>query len=202
MRRIVPVIETGGTLRWRTSRYTPRAMTSPAALQDAAVLRPVSSGKCLTTSVIGLQWGDEGKGKLVDILAPHHGAVVRFNGGANAGHSLVVNGERMAFHLVPCGVLHPGVRPVLGNGVVLDPDKLIEELDILNNRGVGTATLAISDRAHIVMPYHKQEDALRERLLARDPGAPAIGTTGRGIGPAYAEKASPLDGCPRRRSAP
>jgi adenylosuccinate synthase len=165
-------------------------MNPPAALQDAAVLRPISSGGALTTAVIGLQWGDEGKGKLVDILAPHHGAVVRFNGGANAGHSLVVKGERMAFHLVPCGVLHPGVRPVLGNGVVLDPEKLIEELEILDGRGVSTGTLAISDRAQIVMPYHKQEDALRERLLSREDDAPAIGTTGRGIGPAYAEKAS------------
>ncbi len=165
-------------------------MTKISSIQDTEILRPVSSGRSTTTAVVGLQWGDEGKGKLVDILAPHHSAVVRFNGGANAGHSLVVHGERMAFHLVPCGVLHPGVRPVLANGVVIDPDKLIEELDILAERGIDTGTLAISDRAQIVMPYHKQEDALRERLLSSDGDTAAIGTTGRGIGPAYAEKAA------------
>jgi adenylosuccinate synthase len=150
------------------------------------------------TAVVGLQWGDEGKGKLVDLLAAEHDAVVRYNGGANAGHSVVVGGQRFALHLVPSGVLHPGVASVIGNGVVVDPERLLEELDGLASRGVDTSALVVSDRAHVVMPYHKAEDALREELLSRGVREPAsdgpkgaisaIGTTRRGIGPAYADK--------------
>ncbi|MEM7627868.1 MAG: adenylosuccinate synthase [Planctomycetota bacterium] len=149
------------------------------------------------TAVVGLQWGDEGKGKLVDCLAGAHDAVVRYNGGANAGHSVVVGETRYALHLVPSGILHPGVRAVIGNGVVVDPGRLGEELDGLIERGVDVSGLALSSRAHVVMPYHKAEDELREALLTRRVGGDAsgaravvgsIGTTKRGIGPAYAEK--------------
>jgi adenylosuccinate synthase len=143
--------------------------------------------------VVGLQWGDEGKGKVVDILAYGHDAVVRYNGGANAGHSVVVGGVRYSLHLIPSGVLYPGKAAIIGNGVVVDPWKLLEEIDGLRARGVSTEGLVLSDRAHAVLPYHKHEDALREDLLNRGTGAGAggtnIGTTRRGIGPAYADKA-------------
>lgn len=149
------------------------------------------------SAVVGLQWGDEGKGKLVDLLAPEFDAVVRYNGGANAGHSVVVAGERYALHLVPSGILSPGVFAVVGNGVVVDPERLLEEMSTLQERGVDTSKLVVSDRAHVVMPYHKAEDELRENLLSVSPNKPdsesmgviaAIGTTKRGIGPAYADK--------------
>lgn len=152
------------------------------------------------SAVVGLQWGDEGKGKLVDRLAGTAGAfdaVVRYNGGANAGHSVVVGGQRYALHLVPSGILAPGSLAVIGNGVVVDPERLIEELDGLTARGVDVSTLVLSSRAHVVMPYHKAEDGLREELLQATPvdaSSPpknviaAIGTTRRGIGPAYADK--------------
>ncbi|MDF1809819.1 MAG: adenylosuccinate synthase [Phycisphaerales bacterium] len=149
------------------------------------------------SAVVGLQWGDEGKGKLVDLLAPQFDAVVRYNGGANAGHSVVVAGERYSLHLVPSGILSPGVFAIVGNGVVVDPERLLEEVDTLESRGVDTSKLVVSDRAHVVMPYHKEEDALREELLSSSGVGEktessgviaAIGTTKRGIGPAYADK--------------
>ena len=150
------------------------------------------------SAVVGLQWGDEGKGKLIDLLASEHDAVVRYNGGANAGHSVVVDGARYALHLVPCGVFHRHTRSVIGNGVAVDPHRLIEELDGLSSGGIDFTPerLAISDRAHVVMGYHKAEDAMREELLTSTRvGSPkvfdqAIGTTRRGIGPAYSDKAS------------
>ncbi len=146
--------------------------------------------KTNSTAIIGLQWGDEGKGKVVDRLAAEHDAVVRFNGGANAGHSVVVNGARFSLHLIPSGILHPGKLAIIGNGVVVDPEKLLQELDGLAAKGVDTSGLVVSDRAHVVVPYHKAEDALREELLQASIGGGAeIGTTKRGIGPAYAEKA-------------
>lgn len=145
-----------------------------------------STASNASTAVVGLQWGDEGKGKVVDLLAADHDAVVRFNGGANAGHSVVVKGERFALHLIPSGILHPGKLAVIGNGVVVDPEKLLEELDTLGAKGVDTTGLRVSSRAHLVMPYHKAEDAIREEMLASG-GAP-IGTTRRGIGPSYADK--------------
>jgi len=153
------------------------------------------------TAVVGLQWGDEGKGKLVDLLAERHDAVVRYNGGANAGHSIEVGGQRIALHLVPSGILYPGKLAVIGNGVVVDPEALVQELDMLGSRGVDTSGLIVSDRAHVVMPYHKLEDELREQELRtlesrRGTGGVGrvirsgeIGTTKRGIGPAYADKA-------------
>jgi len=149
------------------------------------------------TAVVGLQWGDEGKGKIIDVLAPKFRAVVRYNGGANAGHSVVVGGKRYALHLVPAGIFHPGTLAVVGNGVVVDPFALITELDKLTEQGVDTSSLVLSTRAHLVLPWHKAEDEARETMLAApDPEAPdgggnpdkSIGTTRRGIGPAYADK--------------
>ncbi|MFG0327968.1 MAG: adenylosuccinate synthetase [Phycisphaerales bacterium JB037] len=147
-------------------------------------------------AVVGLQWGDEGKGKIVDLLAAGHDATVRYNGGANAGHSIVVGGTRYALHLIPSGILYPGKRSVIGNGVVVDPGKLLEEIAGLRARGIDTSGLVVSSRAHVVMPYHKHEDELRELELTAQEGrtqtairAGQIGTTKRGIGPAYADKA-------------
>lgn len=164
-------------------------MTAPAPAHTA--LRP--SAPC--TAVVGLQWGDEGKGKVVDLIAPEFAAVVRYNGGANAGHSVVVKGERYALHLIPSGILAPGKLAIIANGVVVDPEVLIRELTGLEQRGVDTSGLIISDRAHVVLPYHKAEDELRETVLAQaragatGSASQAIGTTKRGIGPAYADKA-------------
>ncbi|MEQ9095386.1 MAG: adenylosuccinate synthase [Phycisphaerales bacterium] len=145
-------------------------------------------------AVVGLQWGDEGKGKYVDLLAPGFDAVARYNGGANAGHTIVVGGQKYALHLVPSGILHPGTKAVIGNGAVVDPHQLVKELDALQARGIDTSALVVSSRAHVVMPYHKAMDARLETAmeeLARAEGASttAIGTTKRGIGPTYAEKA-------------
>lgn len=147
-------------------------------------------------AVVGLQWGDEGKGKVVDLIAPKYDAVVRFNGGANAGHSVVVKGERYALHLIPSGILSPTARAIIASGVVVDPEVVLKEIDGLTARGVDCSRLVISERAHVVMPYHKVEDELREKLLAHvrggasgGAGAGGIGTTGRGIGPCYADKA-------------
>lgn len=158
---------------------------------------PISNVRSKTLSVVGLQWGDEGKGKIVDHLAEEFDAVVRYNGGANAGHSVVINGQRFALHLIPAGILTPGKAAVIGNGVVVDPEALLKEIEGLSSRGVDTSGLVISDRAHVVMPYHKIEDGLREDILKRasedeefgdSSKVSHIGTTRRGIGPAYAEK--------------
>ncbi|MBX9736274.1 MAG: adenylosuccinate synthase [Phycisphaerales bacterium] len=143
------------------------------------------------TVVVGLQWGDEGKGKIVNYLAPLHDAVARYNGGANAGHSVVVKGERFALHLIPSGILHAGKPAIIGNGVVVDPQWLLEEIAKLSARNVSTASLVLSERAHVVMPWHKDEDDLRERWLraaAETSSGEPIGTTKRGIGPCYADK--------------
>ena len=161
---------------------------------------PENAPQC--TAVVGLQWGDEGKGKLVDLLAPRHDVVVRYNGGANAGHSVVVKGERFALHLVPSGILAPGVTTVIGNGVVVDPARLLEEIEGLEARGVDTSGLMVSDRAHVVLAYHKAEDGLREDLLAKGAAgtrvgagtSQEIGTTRRGIGPCYADKVTRATG--------
>lgn len=147
------------------------------------------SGEGGCTAVVGLHWGDEGKGKVVDLLAAEHDAVVRYNGGANAGHTVVVGGEKYALHLVPSGILYPGKLAVVGNGVVVDAEKLIEEMAALEARGVSTESLVVSSRAHVVAPYHKLEDEVRERIASGATGSGAIGTTKRGIGPCYADKA-------------
>jgi adenylosuccinate synthase len=136
--------------------------------------------------VVGAQWGDEGKGKIVDILAQHADVVVRFQGGNNAGHTLVVGGEKIVLHLVPSGVLHDDTVCVIGNGVVVDPQVLLQEVDALQQRGYmkDLSVLKISDRAHLIMPYHRAIDVARERRR----GEGMIGTTGRGIGPTYEDK--------------
>jgi len=145
------------------------------------------------TAVVGLQWGDEGKGKIVDLLTARHDVIVRYNGGANAGHTVTVGGERYALHLIPSGILYPDKTCVIGNGVVVDPEKLLEEIANLRRRGIEVGgNLVVSNRAHLVLPYHKEQDAAYEEFLAARSGlgeaSAAIGTTRRGIGPAYADK--------------
>jgi adenylosuccinate synthase len=137
-------------------------------------------------AIIGAQWGDEGKGKVVDLFTDEADIVVRFQGGNNAGHTLVVNGNKTILHLVPSGALHPNKLCVIGNGVVVDPEILIEEIQALKARGhlVDDEQLRISEQAHVIMPYHKLIDQARERLR----GEGMIGTTGRGIGPSYEDK--------------
>ncbi|HEU0028601.1 MAG TPA: adenylosuccinate synthase [Ktedonobacterales bacterium] len=137
-------------------------------------------------AVVGSQWGDEGKGHLVDELAARADFVVRYHGGANAGHRVVRDGEVFAFHLAPAGMLNPGVTCVIGNGVVVDPRALLDEMEELRGRGVDVGRLYVSDRAHVVMPYH----ILLDRLEEDSRGADAIGATLRGIGPAYVDKYS------------
>jgi len=143
------------------------------------------------TAIVGLQWGDEGKGKIVDLLTAEHDVIARYNGGANAGHTVVVGDEKYALHLIPSGILYEDKQCVIGNGVVVDPIQLIKEIDTLRNRGIEVGdNLKISNRAHVVMPYHKEHDAALERKLAEAAGKGdnSIGTTKRGIGPAYADK--------------
>jgi adenylosuccinate synthase len=134
--------------------------------------------------LVGAQWGDEGKGKATDLLGPGVDYVVKFNGGNNAGHTVVVDGERYALHLLPSGVLTPGVVPVIGNGVVVDLAVLFEEIDALEARGVDTSALVVSANAHLIPSYNRTVDKVTERFL----GSRRIGTTGRGIGPTYADK--------------
>jgi adenylosuccinate synthase len=136
--------------------------------------------------IVGAQWGDEGKGKITDLLAEQADAVVRFQGGNNAGHTIVRNGETWKLHLMPSGILYPGKLCVIGNGVVIDPKVLTDELDELRRRGVDTSGLKISANAHMIMPYHLMLDDAGEAKL----GKLKIGTTRRGIGPCYADKAS------------
>jgi adenylosuccinate synthase len=138
------------------------------------------------TCVIGLQWGDEAKGKLVDILTEHHEIVVRYQGGANAGHTVVSGGETWKLSLIPSGILRDDVSCVVTGGVVLDPASIIGEIDMLEGRGVTVAgKLRLSDRAHVVFPWHMAEDAILNGSVT---GGEAIGTTGRGIGPCYRDK--------------
>jgi adenylosuccinate synthase len=147
--------------------------TTGAAMFDARTT-------CLV--VVGAQWGDEGKGKLVDVLAERADLVVRYQGGANAGHTVVIGDKQFILRQIPSGILHPRVTCVIGNGVVLEPENLFKELDSLHERGIDTeGRLYISDRAHLVLPYHKLLDAASER-------SQKLGTTGRGIGPAYEDK--------------
>ena len=138
--------------------------------------------------VVGTQWGDEGKGKVVDLMTDRVSTVVRFQGGNNAGHTLVVGGEQFIVHLIPSGILHPRKKSLIGNGVVVDPEVLIMEIERLRDRGVkvGPENLVLSDRAHLIMPYHKAMDLAREARKGRT----KIGTTGRGIGPCYEDKAA------------
>ena len=140
------------------------------------------------TVIVGAQWGDEGKGKIVDLLAQHSDFVCRYQGGPNAGHTIVCDGETFKLHHVPSGILSDGKICVVGAGCVIDPGLLVEEIDELERRGVTTAGLRVSGNAHLIMPWHVAIDSASERRL----GKLQIGTTRRGIGPAYADKAARL----------
>ena len=135
-------------------------------------------------AVIGGQWGDEGKGKVIDYLAGEVDSVVRYAGGNNAGHTVVNEQGEFQLHLVPSGICWPDCDGIIGNGVVVDPDVLLDEMAMLRGRGIDTSKLHVSERAHVIMPYHVVLDALEEQAR----GSGAIGTTGRGIGPAYVDK--------------
>jgi adenylosuccinate synthase len=164
-----------------TSNET-RALTAPLRLRPPAHY----AGLVSATVVVGTQWGDEGKGKLTDLLAREMDMVVRYQGGHNAGHTIVVDGRTFALQLVPSGVLYDHIVPVIGNGVVVDPGVLIAEIDALTASGVDCSRLVVSGNAHLIMPYHQELDALTERYLGRN----KLGTTKRGIGPAYGDKAA------------
>src|SRR6056297_1734103 len=137
--------------------------------------------------VVGGQWGDEGKGKIVDLLTEQADLVVRFQGGNNAGHTVVVGDRKIILHLIPSGILHPGKICLIGNGLVLDPEVFCHELDSLENSGlaIDSDRLKLSYKTHLILPYHKKIDGLRE---SKKSGQDKIGTTGRGIGPAYEDK--------------
>ena len=138
------------------------------------------------TIVVGTQWGDEGKGKLTDLLAEGMDMVVRYQGGHNAGHTIVVGERTFALQLVPSGILHPHITNVIANGVVVEPRVLLDEIDMLEAKGIDCSKLFVSGNAHLVMPYHQQLDVVFERYLGKN----QLGTTKRGIGPAYADKAT------------
>lgn len=138
------------------------------------------------TIVVGTQWGDEGKGKFTDLFAKEMSMVVRYQGGHNAGHTLVVDGESFALQLVPSGVLYDHIVPVIGNGVVVDPVVLLAEVDMLTAKGVDCSRLRVSGNAHLILPYHQEIDALTERYLGKN----KLGTTKQGIGPSYADKST------------
>src|SRR5262245_36318365 len=140
------------------------------------------------TVIVGAQWGDEGKGKIVDLLARESDVVCRYQGGPNAGHTIVTDGETYKLHHVPSGILSPGTACVIGAGCVIDPESFVQELDDLEGRGLSTADVHVSGNAHLIMPWHVAIDGASERRLGRL----QIGTTRRGIGPAYADKASRL----------
>jgi adenylosuccinate synthase len=139
----------------------------------------------MNIAVLGAQWGDEGKGKIVDMLTPHFSIVARYQGGHNAGHTVYVQGKKFVLHLIPSGILHPGVTCIIGNGVVIDPQALFKEVDDLGRMGIEVkGRLLISDKAHLILPYHRELDVLSEARR----GERKIGTTSRGIGPAYEDK--------------
>jgi adenylosuccinate synthase len=140
------------------------------------------------TILVGTQWGDEGKGKATDLLAARTDFVVRYQGGNNAGHTVLAGGQLLKLHLIPSGILYPDVIPVIADGVVIDPKVLLEEMDALTDRGIDPSRLAVSGNAHLIMPYHLAMEAVTERYL----GKHKLGTTKRGIGPAYADKAMRL----------
>ena len=136
-------------------------------------------------AVLGAQWGDEGKGKIVDMLTPHFSTVARYQGGHNAGHTVFVQGKKFVLHLIPSGILHPGVTCIIGNGVVVDPQALFKEVDELAQLGIDVnGRLLVSEKAHVILPYHRELDVLSEARR----GERKIGTTSRGIGPAYEDK--------------
>src|SRR5262245_31243682 len=136
----------------------------------------------MNLAVLGAQWGDEGKGKIVDLLTPQFDIVARYQGGHNAGHTVYVQGRKFVLRLIPSGILHPGIICVIGNGVVVDPKALLAEVDELSDSGIDAGSrLVVSDKAHLILPYHRDLDLLSEARR----GDRKIGTTSRGIGPAY-----------------
>lgn len=148
--------------------------------------RPLS-GNNMTTAVLGLQWGDEGKGKIVDLLAKNADYAVRFHGGNNAGHTVVIGSKKFFFHLIPSGIFNKKTVGIIANGVIIDPEVLIEEIKTLESEGINLKNkLFISPRCHLILPYHKALDTAYEKMR----GKKALGTTGRGIGPCFADKAS------------
>src|SRR5262245_37691965 len=154
----------------------------PRARPRVPLMPPGTPHTC--TCVVGLQWGDEAKGKIVDLLTDQHDFVVRYNGGANAGHTVVAGGQTFKFSLLPTGVLKPNLTSVIANGVVVHPPRFLEEVSSLRAAGISVgANLAVSDHAHVIFPYHLEEERAGE-----DGSAAAIGTTGRGIGPCYQDK--------------
>jgi adenylosuccinate synthase len=139
----------------------------------------------MNIAVLGAQWGDEGKGKIVDLLTPNFRIVARYQGGHNAGHTVYANGRKFVLRLLPSGILHPGITCVIGNGVVVDPQALFAEIDELRAAGIEIGNrLVVSDKAHLILPYHRELDLLSEARR----GERRIGTTSRGIGPAYEDK--------------
>lgn len=138
----------------------------------------------MNTVVVGTQWGDEGKGRVIDFLSREVDAIVRFQGGSNAGHTVVVDGEIFVFHLIPSGILHPGKSCIIGNGVVVDPGELLAEIEALQARNIDLKGLRLSSSAHVVMPYHKEIEKIEEKQR----GKRKIGTTKKGVGPAYTDK--------------
>src|SRR6187200_505054 len=139
----------------------------------------------MNISVLGAQWGDEGKGKIVDLLTPNFSIVARYQGGHNAGHTVYANGRKFVLRLLPSGILHQGVTCIIGNGVVIDPQALFAEIDEIEGAGIPVGDrLVISDKAHLILPYHRELDLLAEARR----GEQKIGTTSRGIGPAYEDK--------------
>jgi adenylosuccinate synthase len=164
---------------FRTTKY--RVVSDPSIYDD-----PEKEFQMSNVVVVGTQWGDEGKGKVIDLLTAQTDYVVRFQGGNNAGHTLVVNDEQTICHLIPSGILHKGKKNLIGNGVVVDPEVLLEEIKMLDKKGVSVRpeNLSLSEKAHLIMPYHKAIDLAREKAKGKE----KIGTTGRGIGPCYEDK--------------
>ena len=139
----------------------------------------------MNLAILGAQWGDEGKGKIVDLLAPRFSVVARYQGGHNAGHTVYVSGQKFVLHLIPSGILHPEVTCVIGNGVVIDPTALLEEVESLAKIGIAVdGRLFVSEKAHVILPYHRELELMFEARR----GERKIGTTSRGIGPAYEDK--------------
>ena len=134
--------------------------------------------------LVGTQWGDEGKGKVTDLISGDFDVVCRYAGGANAGHTVIANGKKLALHQVPSGVMYEGTFPVIGNGCIVDPEILLQEIEMLAEQGISAERLKISGNAHIVMPYHKDLDGAHEKKLGKN----LIGTTKRGVGPCYMDK--------------
>src|SRR4051794_10620172 len=174
--------------KYANPRRQPRQAGPPEGTSNLArSRRPIRRSQMPATVVVGTQWGDKGKGRFTDLFAKEMHVVVRYQGGHNAGHTLVTpDGEKFALQLVPSGILYDHITPVIGNGVVVDPKVLLEEIDMLTRRSVDCSRLKVSSNAHLILPYHQALDRVTERYLGKN----KLGTTKRGIGPAYADKAS------------